>query len=402
MRSRLAALLTSIFNDVCTSQAAPVSKLDHTVTVYFNDNNSGHDFTLRNRQFQVKTGNELVLSLNNNKRNDTIIPEGYTFNSVTNVTVAKTGLPAVGNGCYYVSDDTINYGLADGTLTLRGIKADIAVNVSITATDYAISGTWADGTILVSAPCYTTSGGTTYKNVASDNPVAHAGDKVIVQLNQTGAYNGLSVYSLEVVKNGTTEKIDVIGGGATGRFEFIMPNAPVTLTAKYAAQDFKVNFVGENAVTLTAGDATPNTSYSFNAVVKAGYELKGITYAGGGKSGNLNGQTGPTYTISADAVAKGLTVTFDAKLKEFDVTLKGGAGMAPEIVELGSTQAPRTYAKQTIESAITFNVNVKSDVLVVTAPAGASIHFAETSGNTTRVTVTGMTVGGDIVVSRNP
>ena len=153
---------------------------------------------------------------------------------------------------------------------------------------------------------------------------------------------------------------------------------------------------------MTAGDATPNTSYSFNAVVKAGYELKGITYAGGGKSGNLNGQTGPTYTISADAVAKGLTVTFDAKLKEFDVTLKGGAGMAPEIVELGSTQAPRTYAKQTIESAITFNVNVKSDVLVVTAPAGASIHFAETSGNTTRVTVTGMTVGGDIVVSRNP
>ena len=74
--------------------------------------------------------------------------------------------------------------------------------------------------------------------------------------------------------------------------------------------------------------------------------------------------------------------------------------MAPEIAELGTNQAARTYVDQTVQSVITFNVNVKSDVLNVTAPTGASIHFADTSSTTTRVTVTGMTDGGDIVVSR--
>ena len=182
-----------------------------------------------------------------------------------------------------------------------------------------------------------------------------------------------------------------------------MPNEAVILKPTYEAAKFDVNFVGADSVILTANGtakvakAPPNQPYTFNAVAKAGYVLKSITYAGNGLSGNVTDNKDNTYTVRADAVAKGLTVTFNTELKKFDVTLRT-SGVAPTVVELGNNVS-RDYKDQTIQSIISFTVNAKSDVVKVTTNTGATIRYTETGYNTTLVTVTGMTGAGYIDVT---
>ena len=315
----------------------------------------------------------------------------------------------MGDGCWYAGEDT-----SANIYLVRNITADLTVKVPVTAKTFTaqldVAGNWTNAKLYadcdgaVNRNVLTDSSSTAFEGTTAVGSI-HAGDTVTVGFEK--AYDGHSVYTLEV-ETLSGKDVEVVGVERTGVFYFVMPAESVKLTVRYEAAKFDVNFVGADGVILTAdgtakvAKATPNQPYTFNAVAKAGYVLKSITYTGNGLSGNLSNQNNP-YTISADAVVNGLTVTFNTELKKFDVTLRtanGVTGMAPTVVELGDNVS-RTYADQTVQSVITFTVNAKSDVIsVVSSDSDAVIRFTETGNNTTRVTVAGMTEAGTITVSR--
>ena len=217
---------------------------------------------------------------------------------------------------------------------------------------------------------------------------AHYGDTITVGFDTT--VNNYAVYKLEVVGNVTGKKVDVSGTSRTGVFTFVMPAEDVTLTATYAADTFEVNFVGKDAMDINAGEATPGQQYRFTATPKAGYELKSITYAGNGKTGTL---TSSPYTIGADAVAKGLTVTFNTALKEFNVNVVRNSG-APTISGVNS------YDKQTVKTSITFTVDAEPQYFTVNVDdVGGKYSITRTGDLKTLVTVYDMTQAGSIVIS---
>ena len=394
--STLASILRSAHTQVSESQKNPISAGDYTVTVEYTGTH-----TPASIKKYVKSGNELILT------GTDIVPTGYTRAGANDITVinTKTGIAAGnGNGCYVVEDDTVNNRYA-----IRNITADLTVRIPVTVNswnaklDVAWSGSnaqakiigYCNGTIDLNVMGRGDNLDTTGKNY-------HYGDTITVGFFKD--YDGYSVYDLKVVSATDPDKeYTVSGTERTGVFSFVMPNEAVILKPTYEAAKFDVNFVGADGVTLTAADgtskvakATPNQPYAFNAVAKAGYVLKSITYTGNGLSGNLSNQNNP-YTISADAVVNGLTVTFNTELKKFDVTLRT-SGVAPTVVELGNNVS-RDYKDQTIQSIISFTVNAKSDVVKVTTTTGATIRYTETGYNTTLVTVTGMTGAGYIDVT---
>ena len=394
--STLASILRSAHTQVSESQKNPISAGDYTVTVEYTGTH-----TPASIKKYVKSGNELILT------GTDIVPTGYTRAGTGDITVinTKTGIAAGnGNGCYVVEDDTVNNRYA-----IRNITADLTVRIPVTVNswnaklDVAWSGSNAQAKIISSC------NGTIDLNVMGrgDNLDTtgknyHYGDTITVGFFKD--YDGYSVYDLKVVSATDPDKeYTVSGTERTGVFSFVMPNEAVILKPTYEAAKFDVNFVGADSVILTANGtakvakATPNQPYTFNAVAKAGYVLKSITYAGNGLSGNVTDNKDNTYTVRADAVAKGLTVTFNTELKKFDVTLRT-SGVAPTVVELGNNVS-RDYKDQTIQSIISFTVNAKSDVVKVTTNTGATIRYTETGYNTTLVTVTGMTGAGYIDVT---
>ena len=400
--SNLASILRNAHTDVSKSQLNPITMGDHTVTIeYVGPNNNSHIPSSVKKS--VKSGNELILDIAD------IIPAGFerTPNTVISTVNTRTGTAAVGNGCYYAGEDT-----SANIYLVRNITADLTVKVPVTAKTFTaqldVAGDWTN------AKLYADCDGAVNRNVLTDSSSTafngttavgsiHAGDTVTVGFEK--AYDGHSVYTLEV-ETLSGKDVEVVGVERTGVFYFVMPAESVKLTVRYEAAKFDVNFVGANGVNLTAADgtskvakATPNQPYTFNAVAKAGYVLKSITYTGNGLSGNLSNQNNP-YTISADAVVNGLTVTFNTELKEFDVTLQT-SGVAPTVVELGNNVS-RDYKDQTIQSIISFTVHAKSDVVKVTTNTGATIRYTETGYNTTLVTVTGMTRAGYIDVTTKP
>ena len=400
--SNLASILRNAHTDVSKSQLNPITMGDHTVTIeYVGPNNNSHIPSSVKKS--VKSGNELILDIAD------IIPAGFerTPNTVISTVNTRTGTAAVGNGCYYAGEDT-----SANIYLVRNITADLTVKVPVTAKTFTaqldVAGDWTN------AKLYADCDGAVNRNVLTDGSSTafngttavgsiHAGDTVTVGFEK--AYDGHSVYTLEV-ETLSGKDVEVVGVERTGVFYFVMPAESVKLTVRYEAAKFDVNFVGANGVNLTAADgtskvakATPNQPYTFNAVAKDGYVLKSITYTGNGLSGNLSNQNNP-YTISADAVVNGLTVTFNTELKEFDVTLRT-SGVAPTVVELGNNVS-RDYKDQTIQSIISFTVNAKSDVVKVTTDTDATIRYTETGYNTTLVTVTGMTRAGYIDVTTKP
>ena len=401
--STLASILRKAHTDVSTSQLNPITMGDHTVTIeYVGPNNNSHIPSSVKKS--VKSGNELILDIAD------IIPAGFgrTPNTVISTVNTRTGTAAVGNGCYYAGEDT-----SANIYLVRNITADLTVKVPVTAKTFTaqldVAGDWTNAKLYadcdgaVNRNVLTDSSSTDFKGTTAVGSI-HAGDTVTVGFEK--AYDGHSVYTLEV-ETLSGKDVEVVGVERTGVFYFVMPAESVELTVRYEAAKFDVNFVGADGVILTAdgtakvAKATPNQSYTFNAVAKAGYELKSVTYAGNGLSGNITDYSNNVYTVRADAVAKGLTVTFNTELKKFDVTLRTVAdvnSMAPTVVELGNNIS-RDYKDQTIQSIISFTVNAKSDVVKVTTTTGATIRYTETGYNTTLVTVTGMTGAGYIDVT---
>ena len=391
--STLASILRKAHTDVSTSQLNPISSKDYTITVEYLDTTANRHNPAPIKRY-VNNGNELTLT------GTELCPTGYErADAVFTVLNTKTGTAAHGNGCYVVGNDA-------SALLLRNITADLTVRINVTAKDYTakLNEAWS---VNNGAKLYASCTGSVNLNVLTDTSSklldnttgvnVHAGDTVTVGF--MADYDGYSVYKL-VVKDSKGNEIPVNGTSRTGVYSFVMPADAVTLYASYAAETFKVNFVGDGVTvknedgTAAAAEATPGEEYKFTATPKAGYVLKSITYAGNGKTGTL---TNSPYTIGADAVAKGLTVTFNTELKEFDVTLRT-TGVAPTVVELGNNVS-RDYKDQTIQSIISFTVNAKSDVIDVSTSTGGTIRYTETGYNTTLVTVTGMTGAGDIDVT---
>ena len=384
--STLASILRKAHTDVSTSQLNPITMGDHKVTIEFNDGVHNIPPVVK----YVKTGNEIIFTASD------LAPTGYNYNSAT-VVNTKNGLDANNNGCYTVWNDTAN-----NVITIRNITADLTVKASVSAVNRAITvGTWegTTGSISVQPTCASTP--TTIDGTTITSVNAHYGDTVTVRMS-ISSIDGVSVYGLKVVSTADTDKViaEIRGTSQTGVYTFVMPNEAVTLMPSYKAEGVKVTFNGLNGVTLSNDNdktATYGSPYTFTAIAKAGYKLTGVTYAGNGLSGNVTDNKDNTYTVRADAVAKGLTVTFNTELKEFDVTLQT-SGVAPTVVELGNNVS-RDYKDQTIQSIISFTVNAKSDVIDVSTSTGGTIRYTETGYNTTLVTVTGMTGAGYINVT---
>ena len=398
--STLASILREAHTDVSTSQLNPISSKDYTITVEYLDTTANRHNPAPIKRY-VNNGNELTLT------GTELCPTGYErADAVFTVLNTKTGTAAHGNGCYVVGNDA-------SALLLRNITADLTVRINVTAKNYTakLNEAWS---VNNGAKLYASCTGSVNLNVLTDTSSkllddttgvnVHAGDTVTVGF--MADYDGYSVYKL-VVKDNKGNEIPVNGTSRTGVYSFVMPADAVTLYASYAAETFKVNFVGDGVTvknedgTAAAAEATPGEEYKFTATPKAGYELKSVTYAGNGLSGNITDYSNNVYTVRADAVAKGLTVTFNTELKKFDVTLRTVAdvnSMAPTVVELGNNIS-RDYKDQTIQSIISFTVNAKSDVVKVTTTTGATIRYTETGYNTTLVTVTGMTGAGYIDVT---
>ena len=91
--------------------------------------------------------------------------------------------------------------------------------------------------------------------------------------------------------------------------------------------------------------------------------------------------------------AKGLTVTFNTALKEFNVNVVRNSG-APTISGVNS------YDKQTVKTSITFTVDAEPQYFTVNVDdVGGKYSITRTGDLKTLVTVYDMTQAGSIVIS---
>ncbi len=395
--SSMAALLTSIYLNVSLSQQDVTAAGDHRVRITYVETATppatAHGTAFVENRL-VNTGTEVRI---------TEAPAGFTL-TVDQPVIRAYGtntLLDAGDGYYKIANDT-------GAFGIRDITRDLDVTVFVTATEYNIitkSG--------VTTPAYTTETACpsdkrpdgSYAFTAASSGKAHAGDLVKVTLNAVqNTLNG-GVYTLKAVDaDGNELAVSVVD--ALGRvFQFTMPAGDVTLTPSYSAPSYDVNWRNTAGVTYGPVDGQKNIAgqpFTFTASAKPGYELESIVATRGTATQTFNAPTtgSDTYTIGADVTGSGLTVTFNTKLVNGDVTISAVSNIAPSIsTPNGSVTYINDVKISNVDCEHSFNITVGAGINNFTRVAnGCAVEVVESSATQTTLRVTVYAKGATLVI----
>lgn len=402
--SSMAALLTSIYNNVSESQKDVIASGDHRVRITYVEKivspattSHGTAFVedrLVNNETEVRINKAPAgFQLANNSTNDVLI---YAYGTTTALNL--------GDGYYRITAD------ASTAFAIRGVTKDLDVVVPVTADNYSITTkTGANITIAKmekACPNAKDNNGNIYRwTEITGNAQAHAGDVVQVTLNAAANTLDGGYYTLKAVSGG--EELTVSVANASSRvFQFTMPAGAVELNPSYDAESYTVDFRNTAGVTYKVDSNMKNIAgqtFTFTASAKPGYELESIVATRGTATQTFTAPdrgSNDVYTVRADVTGSGLTVTFNTKLVNGDVTISAASNIAPSIsTPNGSVTYINDVKISNVDCEHSFNITVGAGINNFTRVAnGCAVEVVESSATQTTLRVTVYAKGATLVI----
>lgn len=402
--SSMAALLTSIYNNVSESQKDVIASGDHRVRITYVEKivspattSHGTAFVedrLVNNETEVRINKAPAgFQLANNSTNDVLI---YAYGTTTALNP--------GDGYYRITAD------ASTAFAIRGVTKDLDVVVPVTADNYSITTkTGANITIAKmekACPNAKDNNGNIYRwTEITGNTQAHAGDVVQVTLNAAANTLDGGYYTLKAVSGG--EELTVSVANASSRvFQFTMPAGAVELNPSYDAESYTVDFRNTAGVTYKVDSNMKNIAgqtFTFAASAKPGYELESIVATRGTATQTFTAPdrgSNDAYTVRADVTGSGLTVTFNTKLVNGDVTISAASNIAPSIsTPNGSVTYINDVKISNVDCEHSFNITVGAGINNFTRVAnGCAVEVVESSATQTTLRVTVYAKGATLVI----